>query len=180
MRGFLYDLAPLDGAAKGERIGVGDPGSARESESQARQADICGTKALGDVTRGGIAFKVGGERQKNLANGFGLDTLNQGRNAKLADAGLTPGGKLPHQGMIAAPEGPGGLDGVDIGGIFDHAKEGIIAIGTCAKRARIGIVRGEGSTLGTEADPLTRLLKGLHQGVKQGLGPPNKSKGGAL
>ena len=170
----------MDGTAKGQRIGVRDTGPAGQAKGQAREADIRGAQALGDVAGGGIALKVGGEGKQNLADGFRLNALHQGRDAKLADAGLTAGGQLAHQGMITPTEGTGGLDGVDIGGILDHAKEGIVAVGARAEGTGVGVVRGEGTALGTETDALTGLLKRLHQSIEQGLGPSDKGEGRAL
>ena len=96
-----------------------------------------GVKSRGDVHRGGFALEVGVRADNDLLNGTGIDTGQQLTDLELFGSDAFERIECPAQHVVATVKLPRPLHRHDVAGIFDHAENGVRALGVTAYCAHI-------------------------------------------
>ena len=85
---------------------------------------------LREIGCGGLAFDRGIGCEDNFVNVARLDAADQVVDPQLLGADAVQGGERSVQDVIGTVEVFGFLDCGDVGGLFDHADEALVAGGT--------------------------------------------------
>ena len=149
-----------EGAAEGELVGGFEAAAGGEALGDAGDGELFAAEDIGEVIGGGFAFDVGAEGEDDFARGLGVDAGEELGDAELIGADVIEWGEAAAEGVVAAAEDAGALEGKDVGGLLDDAEEGGVA-------GRIGADFAEGG----EAEEGTALAgaDGLGGGL-DGLG----------